>query len=53
MEWYQKAAEAGEASAMYKLGYAYEHGEGGLTKDEAKAREWYKKAVEAGMWCSE
>ena len=48
MELYQKAAEGGTAIAMCKLGYAYEFGEGGLTKDTSKAVEWYKKAAEAG-----
>ena len=48
VEWYQKAAEAGNATAMCSLGYAYEYGKGELTKDTYKAVEWYKKAAEAG-----
>ena len=32
---------------MINLGDYYRHGRGGLTKDEAKAVEWYKKALEA------
>ena len=49
VEWYQKAAEAGDAIAMNNLGDYYEYG----PKDEAKAMEWYRKAAEAGMWFSE
>ena len=48
MEWYKKAAEAGNARAMCNLGYAYAYGQGGLRKDETKAVEWYQKAAEAG-----
>ena len=33
---------------MNNLGLCYEHGKGGLTKDEAKAVEWYQKAAEMG-----
>ena len=50
VEWYQKAAEAGNARGMENLGGCYEYGTGGLTKDEAKAMEWYRKATEAGMY---
>ena len=50
MEWYQKAAKAGNATAMCNLGIYYEYGEGGLTKDEAKAVEWYRKAAEGGNY---
>ena len=46
VEWYRKAAEAGEARAMYNLGKCYEDGKGGLTKDTYKAVEWYQKAAE-------
>ena len=48
VEWYKKAAEAGNAYAMYDLGNCYEYGKGGLTKDEAKAVEWYQKAAKRG-----
>ena len=50
VEWYQKAAKAGNATAMCNLGIYYEYGEGGLTKDEAKAVEWYRKAAEGGNY---
>ena len=49
VEWFQKAAEAGNAIAMHNLGNCYEYGKGGLTKDKAKAMEWYWKAAEAGI----
>ena len=43
-----RKAEAGEGWAMYNLGVWYENGELGLTKDVAKAFEWYEKSHEAG-----
>ena len=49
MEWYRKAAEAGNARAMYNLGLCYYNGQGGLIKDTSKAVEWYRKAAEAGI----
>jgi TPR repeat protein len=45
--WYQKAADAGSAEAMYRLGEMYEEGEG-VTQDYAQARRWYQKAADAG-----
>ncbi len=44
-----KAAEAGNVTAMFKLGVYYKLGKGGLTKDEAKAMEWYQKATKGGI----
>jgi TPR repeat protein len=43
----QRAAEAGNASAMYNLGVVYQNG-WGVDKDYAQARQWYQKAAEAG-----
>ena len=56
VELFHKAAEAGETRAMCSLGVYYGSGIGGLTKDEAKAMEWYRKSKEAvgsGVWLSE
>ncbi|WP_072934762.1 dynamin family protein [Schwartzia succinivorans] len=47
VKWYRKAAEAGNADAMYHLGYAYEYGSG-VKKDKIEAEKWYKKAAGAG-----
>jgi TPR repeat protein len=46
-EWYQKAAEAGNATAMFNLGLLYYHGEG-VTQDYVKAREWFQKGSKTG-----
>ena len=46
-EWYEKAAAAGDATAMANLGYLYDRG-AGVPKEYAKAREWYEKAAAAG-----
>jgi len=42
-----KAANAGHARAMGFIGYMYQVGQY-LAKDETKAREWHKKAADAG-----
>jgi tetratricopeptide (TPR) repeat protein len=44
-EWYEKAADKGDAYAMYNLGRHYEKGLG-VAQDYAKAREWYEKAAD-------
>ena len=44
----RRKAEAGQGWAMCNLGVWYKNGEKGLTKDLAKAFEWYKKSHEAG-----
>lgn len=43
-EWYQKAAEAGNANAKFNLGSFYYYGHG-VKQDYAKAREWFQKAA--------
>jgi hypothetical protein len=46
-EWYEKAADKGEASAMTNLGWLYANGRG-VAQDYPKAREWYEKAADKG-----
>lgn len=46
-EWYKKAAECGNAEAMYRIGVCHEKGIG-VVKSVLKAYEWYKKAADAG-----
>ncbi len=46
-EWYEKAADKGDADAMRNLGVLYANG-WGVAQDDAKAREWYEKATETG-----
>ena len=45
--WYSKAANAGSADAMVRLGHIYSNGEG-LAKDKTAAVSWYRKAAAAG-----
>ena len=45
---YQKGCDGGNAGACQNLGLMYEHGEGGLRKDRAKAREYFDKAHRLG-----
>lgn len=40
-------ANAGDADAQHKLGYAYDKGEG-VPQDYAQAAAWYRKAAEQG-----
>jgi TPR repeat protein len=44
-EWYEKAADNDDASAMANLGVLYANGQG-VAQDYAKAREWYEKAAD-------
>ena len=46
-EWYEKAIDKGDATAMTGLGWLY-HGGRGVSQDYAKAREWYQKAADKG-----
>lgn len=47
VEWFQKAAEQGNADAQYKLGLHYRAGNG-VEKSAEKAAEWFQKAAEQG-----
>lgn len=47
LEWYTKAAEAGDSYAMFHVGYMYDMGYGTETNSE-KAFEWYFRSAEAG-----
>ena len=47
LEWYNKAANAGNAVAMNNIGYMYDYGKG-VEQDYTKALEWYNKAANAG-----
>jgi len=47
LEWYLKAAEAGNSTAMNNIGWMYQKVQG-FPKDYTKALEWYLKAAEAG-----
>lgn len=42
----EKAADLGDAKAMYNIGYMYENGLG-VKQDSAKAKEWFDKAEAA------
>ena len=48
IEWYEKAAEQGDAEAQYNLGVMYENGQG-VDVNYKKAIEWYEKAAEQGL----
>ena len=45
--WYERAADAGVASAMNQLGLAYLRGDG-VEEDQELAKEWFQKAADAG-----
>ncbi|MBR4695960.1 MAG: SEL1-like repeat protein, partial [Selenomonadaceae bacterium] len=47
MKWFRKAAEAGSAEAMNKVGEMYEGGDG-IEQDYKEAMKWFRKAAEAG-----
>lgn len=45
--WWQKAADAGNSAAQYRLAFCYLKGEG-IEKDVEKAVYWWQKAADAG-----
>jgi len=47
--YYERAAEAGDADALYDLGHLYHHGAPGLGADGAKAEAYYRRAADAGV----
>ena len=44
----QNAAASGDAEAQFRLGLLYRNGDNGVTKDDAEAATWYRKAAEQG-----
>ena len=49
LSWYRKAADQGYASAQASLGSMYEHGRGGLAKDDKEAVRLYRLAADQGV----
>ncbi len=47
-ELYRLSADQGYPGGQFNLGLCYEHGKGGLAKDEAKAAELYRLAAAKG-----
>lgn len=47
VEWYQEAAERGDAYAQFHLGECLEFGRG-IEKNKRKATEWYRKSAQQG-----
>ena len=47
VEWYQKAAEKGDARAQYEIALRYDVGDG-VALDDAEAVKWYRAAAEQG-----
>lgn len=47
-KWYLKAAEQGDAEAQFRVGCAYDLGEG-VAENKTKALNWYTKAAEQGQ----
>ena len=48
VSWYRKAADAGNAAAMYNLGYMYVNGLG-VARNCDEGAVWTRKAAEAGF----
>ncbi|MCE2574175.1 tetratricopeptide repeat protein [Komagataeibacter sp. FNDCR2] len=47
-EWYTKAAAAGDADAMDRLGWFYYHGIGGTARDDSLASKYFLQAARTG-----
>jgi TPR repeat protein len=48
VRWYRQAVDGGDAMAMYLLGTFYEHGGGGIKKDQGAAAQLYSRSADAG-----
>lgn len=46
--WLRKAAEQGDLSSQYELGFKYHYGHNGLAVNKDEAIKWYMKAVKRG-----
>lgn len=46
--WFEKSANSGNPNGQNGLGYLYQNGMGGLSKDLTKANEWFLKSAEQG-----
>jgi TPR repeat protein len=46
-EWYEKAADKGDTTAMKNLGWLYANAQG-VARDYAKTREWWERRGEIG-----
>jgi TPR repeat protein len=47
VKWYHKAAEQGDASAQFNLGWCFNNGRG-VAEDPVEVVKWYRKAAEQG-----
>jgi uncharacterized protein len=47
MNWYRRAADGGNDSAMYNIGLLFDEGLG-MDKNKTQAVFWYRKAADAG-----
>lgn len=48
VEWLKKAIRLGDTDSMIQLGYVYETGDGGVSRDYEKALQYYRQAAEKG-----
>ncbi len=48
IDYWERAAKAGNSEAMFLLGSAYQDGYNGVYEDDYEAFEWYKKAAVRG-----
>ena len=46
LEWYRKAADQGEAAALFNLGVTYDNRRG-VSQDYSQAFAWYRKAADS------
>ena len=46
--WFEKAANKGNTTAMFYIGYLYEVGSADFAKNLEQAKSWYTKAAENG-----
>lgn len=49
LDWYTRAADAGDPGAQYAVGEAFDKGRLGASRDRGKALQWYRKAAAQGQ----
>ena len=47
VKWYRKAADQGDATGQFNLGFMYDNGYG-IAKNATEAMKWYQKAADQG-----
>ena len=48
LEWFRKAAQAGDVDGIFRVGSMYYMGKGGVAENNQMAIQWFRRASKAG-----